>query len=105
MNHPSKQTYQNDLAFQSLFYLPMILAYLIGFVAQEGFFIGLLIQFFVGVSQVLSGAYHAARYKDKEHIRYFMIAIAYLAFLFLGGIFGEQMGFVGEGMVLIILFI
>lgn len=85
MIQPTKNTYQNDLILQGLFYFPMMAFYLIGFLSSEFFILGALVQFFVGVVQVLSGAFHAVRYEDKQHKNYFIFAIGYLMFLFLGG--------------------
>ena len=87
MNQATKSTYQNDLIFQGLFYFPMLLLYLIGFAEPGGFIIGALTQFFVGVVQVLSGAFHSIRYEDQAHKRYFMITIGYVCFLILGSVF------------------
>jgi len=47
----------------------------------------MFLQFFVGISQVLSGAFYTIRYEDEEHRSYLMVAIGYIAFLFLGGVF------------------
>ena len=105
MNQPAKQTYQNDLIFQGFFYFPMMIAYLFGFLESEGFVLGALLQFLVGVSQVISGAFHSVRYEDKVHKRYFAMAIGYLAFLFLGGMLMSEMYLGGAGDVFIILFL
>ena len=106
MSRPTKQTYKNDLTFQGLFYLPMMFLYVVGFIVPGAFFLGMILQFFVGISQVLSGAIHSVRYEDKVHKRYFMLAIGYLAFLFLGGMFLESMAFrATEVLLLFFLFV
>lgn len=97
MNRPTKQTYHNDLVFQGLFYLPMMFLYLIGIIFEPGvFLLGLLVQFFVGVIQVLSGIFHSIRYEDKAHQNYLMIAIGYIVFLFLGSMGFGNIYFGGE---------
>jgi hypothetical protein len=105
MNRPTKQTYHSDLVFQGLFYFPMMLSYLIGIIFEPGMLIlGLFLQFFVGVIQVLSGLFHSIRYQDKAHQNYLKIAISYIAFSFLGGMgFGNM--YFGGGEVLIGLFL
>lgn len=105
MNRPTKQTYHSDLVFQGLFYFPMMLSYLIGIIFEPGMLmLGLLLQFFVGVIQVLSGIFHSICYQDKAHQNYLMIAIGYLAFLFLGRMgFGSM--YIGGSEVLIHLFL
>ena len=53
---------------------------------KNGFFIlAVLLQFFVGIVQLISGAFHSIKYKDKLHAIYFGGAVAYLAFLFVVG--------------------
>lgn len=106
MNQPTKQTYQNDLILQGLFYIPMMFLYLIGIVAPGGLVLGALTQFFVGVSQVMSGTFHTVRYEDEEHKRYLRIAIAYLTFLFLGGMSLSVFNFGGvELLIILFLFV
>mgnify|MGYP000005834142 CR=1 FL=1 len=85
MKRQTKQTYYNDLVFQGLFYIPMMFCYVIGFIAPGAFMIGMILQFFVGCTQVISGAFHSGTYKDQPHNRYLRIAIGYLIFLFVGG--------------------
>lgn len=97
MNQPTQNTYQSDLVLQGLFYFPMIVFYLIGFLAPEFFILGALVQFFVGVVQVLSGAFHTVRYEDKQHKNYFIFAISYLVFLFLGGLLLNSLNFYYQG--------
>ncbi|WP_052597903.1 hypothetical protein [Aureispira sp. CCB-QB1] len=109
MNQPTKQTYQNDLIIQSVFYLPMMALYPIGFVEIEVFIIGALLQFFVGVTQVLSGAFHSIRYRDDTHKRYFLLAVGYLLFLFIGGTLLEYLdvylGILDKVFIILFLFI
>lgn len=92
MNQVTKQTYRIDLILQGIVYFPMILFDVLGFVESGFFILGALLQFCVGVIQVLSGAFHSIRYQDDTHKRYFMGAIGYLAFLFLGGTAMNMMG-------------
>lgn len=102
MNQASKSTYQSDFIIQSFFYLPMMFAYLLGFVVSGGFILAAALQFFVGIIQLLSGGIHAARYKDKVHGRYLMLAAGYLIFLFLGGAVVSSISF--RGMEVLIIF-
>lgn len=102
MNQASKSTYQSDFIIQSFFYLPMMLAYLLGFVVSGGFILAAALQFLVGIIQVLSGGIHAARYKEKVYGRYLMLAIGYLVFLFLGGAVVSSINF--RGMEVLIIF-
>lgn len=104
MSRPTKQTYRTDLVFQSLFYLPMMFLYLIGIVVPYVFMLGLLVQFFVGVIQVLSGIFHLIRYQDKAHQNYLIVAIGYVTFLFLGNMGLWNMFFL-ETRMLTILFL
>lgn len=107
MNRPSKQTYHNDLVFQGLFYFPMMLSYLIGIIFERDvLMLGLFIQFFVGVIQVLSGLFYSIRYQDKAHQNYLTIAIGYIAFLFLGSIGFVDVYFWGaEALIILFLFV
>jgi hypothetical protein len=102
MNRPSKQTYYNDLVFQGLFYVPMMFSYVIGFIAPGAFFIGIILQFFVGCTQVFSGVFHSARYEDQVHKTYLTIAIGYLMFLFLGGMGLSNFSFTGSDVLLVL---
>ena len=105
MNRPTKEIYHSDLVFQGLFYFPMMCSYLIGIIIEPGaLMLGLFIQFFVGVIQVLSGLFHSIRYKDKEHQYYLGVAIACLALLFVGKMFLGMIYFWGEE-ALIVLFL
>lgn len=102
MKQASKQTYHNDLIFQGLFYIPMMFLYLIGFIAPGAFIIGMILQFFVGCAQVISGIFHTTRYQDEQHNRYLTIAIGYLTFLFLGGMGLSNLNVGGSGIIMIV---
>lgn len=102
MNQQTKQTYYNDLVFQGLFYVPMMFLYLIGFIAPGALFIAMILQFFVGCTQVISGIFHSTRYQDEPHEKYLTIAISYLVFLFLGGMVFSNMHFAGSWIVAVL---
>lgn len=102
MKQATKQTYNNDLVFQGLFYIPMMFLYVIGFLAPGAFIIGMILQFFVGCTQVISGIYHSARYQDEEHQRYVRIAIGYILFLFIGGMGLSNVYFGGSWLITIV---
>lgn len=102
MKQASKQSYYNDLVFQGLFYIPMMFLYVIGFIAPGAFIIGMILQFFVGCAQVISGIFHTTRYQDEQHKNYLTIAIAYLVFLFLGGMGLSNLNVGGSGMIMIV---
>ena len=102
MKQATKQTYNNDLVFQGLFYIPMMFLYAIGLLVPGAFMIGMILQFFVGCTQVLSGIFHSARYQDEAHKRYLTIAIGYLTFLFVGGMGLSNIYFGSSGVVIIL---
>lgn len=88
MNYATKKTYQLDLILQGIVYVPMMLCYGLGLVEQGFLILGALLQLFVGAVQVISGAVHTVKFADELHRKYFIGAIGYLAFLFLGGVVG-----------------
>ena len=85
MNQQIKKHYRIDLILQSIVYVPMMIFYVLGFIETAFLVLGALLQFFVGIAQVSSGAFHTVWHKNPLHKKYFIGAISYLAFLFLGG--------------------
>lgn len=105
MKQATKSTFKTDLVAQGFVYFPMIVCYVLGFLMGGFFILGMLLQFFVGLIQLFSGAYHSIQYKDNVHQQYFIGAIAYLLALFLGAWVGGLNGGGGDLLIIFFLFI
>lgn len=93
MSTTHHKSYQGIILLQSFFYIPMMLCYVLGFLTPACFIIAALLQFFVGIIQVLTGIYYSMNSEEPFFKQYLKYAIGYLAALFplcaLGGQFFE----------------
>lgn len=82
MSTATKSTYRKDLIAQVI-YLPMMGFYLLGIISLEFIIFGAILQFFVGLAQVLSGLSHVYYFGDSFHKKYLAGALSYLLFLYI----------------------
>jgi hypothetical protein len=82
MSTATKSTYRKDLTAQFL-YVPMMGFYLLGIISLEFIILGVILQFFVGVAQILSGVIHIYYFDDSFHKKYLTGSLSYLLFLYI----------------------
>lgn len=84
MKIPSKGMLRFDAILQGLLIVPMLIAYMAYFVKTDWFILAIILQFFLGCLQVMSGLIRSIRHKSKIRQKYTTFAVGYVAFLLLG---------------------
>lgn len=86
MRIPTKSMLRVDAILQSLLIVPMLIAYLLTFFGvNDTVFLGLMLQFFLGCLQLLSGLARAILHNSKIRQKYLGVAIAYVFLLVIAG--------------------
>lgn len=75
MEYANKQFYKNELTLQKILLFGTMLLYLT-------FFFGLMMQFVLGVFQVMSGLVHAIYFKDPRRQKYLIGVVGYFLISF-----------------------
>lgn len=108
MNTPTRQ-YHPEFIGQALIYFIMLFGYFGGLIFGEvSIFIALIVQFLVGVFQVLSGFIHLVAFRSSIHGKYLLGVLAYFTTLGAGLWLHQLLMFsqtTGEFLGFIILFI
>jgi len=105
MKTPTQSTLQLDAILQGLLIIPMLIfysPYLVG-AESENLIIGLFLQFFLGLLQLISASTRVARHQCKIREKYLSVAIPYVVFLVIAGNIGSPL--VNKVSIIIFMFI
>ncbi|MCP4437937.1 MAG: hypothetical protein GY810_03255 [Aureispira sp.] len=103
MRTATKGTLGVDFSLQVVSVGLMLITYVLGLLIPGFIALALLVQFIVGVVQVMSGLLHSIRFKDKVRQQYTAFALFYVLGLILGGSLLSDWGMLGFFVIFVVL--